>query len=62
MDLCCVSRLTYEGHEFLETIRPQSVWTKTVAVLKGVGSFGLEIMKDVAHDIVLAAATATLSR
>jgi hypothetical protein len=40
--------LTWEGHEFIDSIRSPEVWSKTTAALKGVGGVGLELMLQVA--------------
>ena len=47
-----ISRLTFQGHEYLETIRPETVWKKTTSVLSKIGSFSLDLVKDVASSIL----------
>ncbi len=42
------SGLTFQGHEFLNTIRGEQVWKKTQNILGQIGSFSIDIMKDVA--------------
>lgn len=51
---CCVNDITYRGHEFLETIRPETVWEKTTAAAAKVGSFGLRMLEKVAESIAAA--------
>lgn len=40
--------LTWEGHEFIDSIRNPEVWTKTKAGMKVVGGFGLDLMVQLA--------------
>lgn len=40
--------LTDEGHEFLETIRNPEVWRKTKEKANKIGSFGIDLIKDLA--------------
>jgi len=40
--------LTDEGHEFLETIRDPKVWQKTKEGARKIGSFGIDLIKDLA--------------
>jgi len=42
-------RITWQGHEFLNTIRDENIWKKTLASLKKVsGSTSLDVIKAVA--------------
>lgn len=47
-----ISRLTFHGHEYLETIRPETVWKKTTGILSKLGSFSLDLVRDVASSIL----------
>ena len=47
-----VSRITYAGYQFIETIRPKTVWARTKHILKQLGSFSLELIKDVGIDVL----------
>lgn len=49
---CSVVSLTYQGHQFLETVRPANVWAKLKIALKAVGSFSLPLVQDVGADIL----------
>ncbi len=40
--------LTWKGHEFLETIRDPEVWRKSKEGAKKIGSFGIDIIEDLA--------------
>ena len=40
-----IKTLTWEGHEFLETIRPDSTWEKIKECLKSVGSKSIYAIK-----------------
>ena len=43
-----VSRLTWEGHEFLDNIKDQSIWGKTKERLKGLPGVGIAVIGEVA--------------
>lgn len=43
-----VERMTWQGHEFLDTVRDDVVWQKTQEQLKKVGNFGIEGIKALA--------------
>lgn len=47
-----VERMTWDGHEFLETVRDNQVWQKTKGYLKSVGGVGIDVLKDVAKAVV----------
>ena len=40
--------LTWQGHEFLDTIRNPEVWKRTKAGMHAVGGFGLDVLVQVA--------------
>lgn len=47
-----VERLTWEGHDFLDAVRDDGVWSKTKSkVSKGVGSASLEVVRAVADGV-----------
>jgi hypothetical protein len=43
-----VSSISWKGHEFLDTIRPQPVWDKTIATASKVGSTSLTVLSQIA--------------
>lgn len=43
-----INELTYNGHEFLETIRPESVWAKTKHAISKAGSYSLDLIAEIA--------------
>ena len=43
-----IGRLTWEGHEFLDTIRDPDVWRQTKAETARLGDFGLDMVKALA--------------
>lgn len=47
-----IDDLTFSGHQFLENIRDQSVWSKTLNIAKSVGSFSLKTLYDIAAEII----------
>lgn len=48
---CCVNYITYDGHEFLEKIKPDSVWKKTSSIAGKVGSFSLQMIAKIAEGV-----------
>lgn len=48
-----VESMTYQGHKFLESIRPQSVWNKTKSIISKVGSHTLGFVEDTAQKIAI---------
>jgi hypothetical protein len=49
-----VRRLTWPGHEFLDSIRSDTVWAETkAAITSTVGTAGLEVIKAVASAVSL---------
>jgi hypothetical protein len=42
--------LSWEGHEFIDSIRNPDVWSKTKAGMKVVGGFGLDLMLKLAKE------------
>lgn len=43
-----VHRLTWSGHEFLDSVRDPEIWRRTKAGARSVGSIGAEVMWQVA--------------
>ena len=48
--------LTWQGHEYLDTIRDEAVWRKTKAAAKQAGGYSLNVLATVATAIVAEAA------
>lgn len=51
---CVFWRLTYNGHEFLETIRNKSIWNQTKAVLREAGTITIQAIFSTAFELVKA--------
>ena len=45
-------RLTWAGHDFLDTIRDDEVWQKTKAGVKAAGGFSFDLMKALAKGLI----------
>ena len=43
-----ISKLTWQGHEFLDDIRDQDIWDKTKERAKGLASVGLTLIWEIA--------------
>lgn len=41
-------RITHSGHDFLDSIRNDEVWQKTMSAAEEVGTFGLDLIKELA--------------
>ncbi|WP_071428249.1 DUF2513 domain-containing protein [Merdimmobilis hominis] len=52
--ICRVNYITFIGHEFLEKIRSDTVWDKTVSIAGKVGNFGLQMLSKIAEGITTA--------
>ena len=54
-------RLTWEGHEFLDAIRSDTVWNKTkTSFVKGGLSMTFDLVKEVAKDVAVAYLKSTI--
>lgn len=54
LSACCVNYMTYDGHEFLDKIRPDSVWERTTGIAGKIGSFGLQMLSKIAEGVTTA--------
>lgn len=48
-----ISSITYSGHNFIDTIRPLSVWEETKNKVKSLGSTSLDVIKQVAIGVAV---------
>lgn len=55
---CNIYDISYQGHQFLENIRPESVWEKTKTIVSSVGNHSLKFIEDTAQKCAVTA-TAT---
>lgn len=49
-----ITDITYNGHQFLETIRDAKVWKETKKICNKVGSFALNVISSVAGQMLSA--------
>lgn len=49
---CIIKDLSPAGHEFLANIRKDSNWNKTKEIAQSVGSTSLDVMKDIAAQVI----------
>ncbi len=47
-----INELTYLGHEFLDDIRPDTVWEKTKSIAATTGTASLHALKEIAINVV----------
>lgn len=50
---CFVEFITYQGHEFIEQIKPDTVWNKTKGIVKNIGGASLSIISKIAADVII---------
>lgn len=51
---CTYSSLTYDGHQFLENVRNDSIWSKTKSIAKELGCTSLRSLLSISEKIILA--------
>ena len=61
IDELLVSRITYEGYQFIESIRPETVWNKIKSIGSKVGSLSTNAISQIALGTVTALINAQLS-
>ena len=52
IDILNVSRITYGGYQFIESVRPEPVWNKVKSVGRHVGSFSMNTITQVATSVL----------
>ncbi len=55
-----INGLTYQGHEFLDTVRENKIWAKTKDLAKRSGVFSLKLLGEIAQSVASAAITSAL--
>ena len=48
----CITCMTFEGHQFLETLRPETVFEKTKNTLSSIGTGSFAIAKEIGTSIL----------
>lgn len=51
-----IYNVTHRGHQFYETIQPETIWNKTKSVVSKVGVHTLNFIEGTAHDIAVESA------
>lgn len=54
---CEIHNITWEGHQFLNTIRPKSIWEATKTKAKQIGGMSLHSLSTISMSIATAIAT-----
>lgn len=57
----CITCMTFEGHQFLETIRPETVFEKTKNTLSNVGTFSFDIVSKIGTSLLTQLAKSALN-
>lgn len=47
-----IHEITFSGHEFLDKIKSDTVWTKTKNIAGNIGSFSLNTIKEIATSVL----------
>ena len=47
-----IQSLTWEGHAYLDNIRPETVWQKTKSVVSVIGSASLHMVSNIASQVI----------
>lgn len=47
-----ITQITYKGHQFLESIKPQPVWEKTKSIISKIGIHTLSFVEDTAQSVI----------
>ena len=56
-----VYRITYDGYQFIESIRPEPVWKKVTLVGKHIGSFSIDVITQIATGVLTSMVNGYLS-
>ena len=48
-----VTDITYTGHKFIESIKPQPIWNKTKSIISKIGTHTLKFVEDTAQKIAV---------
>ena len=64
MMFCQIQNITWQGHQFLNTIRPQTVWDATLQGASKLGIMSMSALSSIAMEIAKAVVTnpATISK
>lgn len=62
VNMCAINHMTYEGHEFLESIRDSRQWTSVKKGLVAVRNYSLSAISSVAEGITNAAISSYLAQ
>ncbi len=57
---CYIMRVTFKGHEFISNIRDENLWGQTKQAARKAGSMSLDVIKSIAVNVAVAAATSVL--
>lgn len=52
--VCRINNITYFGHEFLQSIKSDTVWMKIKAKIKPVAGLSITLIAEIAKDVIIA--------
>lgn len=58
---CSIYDISFYGHQFLENIRPESVWEKTKNIAASIGNHSLKFIEDTAQRCAVTATAALIN-
>lgn len=61
MTHCNIYDISYQGHQFLDSIRPESIWEKTKNIANSIGNHSLKFIEDTAQKCAVTATAAIFS-
>lgn len=62
IQLCWIEDVTFQGHQFLESIKESSAWEKTKSIASRVGNYTLNFIEDTAQKIAVTATAALIAK
>lgn len=62
MEFCSIIDVTYQGHQFLNSIKEPTAWEKTKDIASKVGNYTLKFIEDTAQKIAVTATAALIAK
>lgn len=62
IEACSIMDVTFQGHQFLNSIKEPTAWEKTKYIASKVGNYTLRFIEDTAQKVAVAATTALIAK
>ena len=59
---CNIYDISFYGHQFLESIRPETIWKKTKSIVGKVGNHSIKFVEDTAQKCAVTATAALINK